>query len=637
MSRDYRPEVDGLRAIAVLSVVIFHVFPAVLPGGFIGVDIFFVISGYLITRHLLSDFKKDIFSISKFYERRIRRIFPALIIILIVIYIYGFTSAVADSFKQMAKHIIGGVTFSSNILLMFENGYFDSSAELKPLLHLWSLGIEEQFYIFWPLLLYGAYRLKLVFGVLVFSILISLGLSIFYTKIDPVFSFYSPLTRGWQLLLGALIAYASSEKNLIITKKSSAFLIDLSGIILIAISLVGFSGGISYPGYWALIPTIGASFLMLPKVGNFISSIMAARLMVFFGLISYPLYLWHWLILTIYRLESNSEPDIYYGSVIIAFSILCAFATFYIVERAVRLKGKVSTLSLLTLMIFVGLLGLNAFSRDGITSRHKYLFGGLSSNIEDKVKEQRRHTCFLMDEKDSPDYFNSECVNNSSQFKIVLWGDSHAAAIYPGFRELEKFDRISLSQFNIAGCGGVIDETASKHCIAGNVAAINLIYKIKPDLLVIHKKWNFNELDLYESTFKQLLNNNIKILVIGPTPRWSPDLYSHVLKYWKVNKSFPPYYWTVGLNDEVNVALDEYFARRVKMMNIDYYSPYMLLCPGYEGCLTRIPDSGNSLTVHDGTHITAAAAKFIVDDLFKSELEVLVNKSIIKARKRIID
>ncbi len=210
----YRPDIDGLRAVAVLAVVAFHAFPSSLKGGFIGVDVFFVISGYLISTIIFESLDRGAFSFREFYARRIKRIFPALILILVACFTFGWFALLADEFKQLQKHIAAGTSFVSNHVLWSEAGYFDNSAETKPLLHLWSLGIEEQFYIVWPLLLWFAWKRK--FNLLTITILVaivSFVLNLRGIKQDVVATFYSPQTRFWELLCGSLLAWVSLYKK----------------------------------------------------------------------------------------------------------------------------------------------------------------------------------------------------------------------------------------------------------------------------------------------------------------------------------------------------------------------------------------------------------------------------------------
>jgi peptidoglycan/LPS O-acetylase OafA/YrhL len=213
-SPSYRPDIDGLRAIAVLAVVIYHAFPKILKGGFIGVDVFFVISGYLISTILYEDFSKGRFSFANFYSRRIKRIFPSLIIVLFSCFMFGWFVLTAEEYRQLGKHIAAGAGFISNFIFWNEAGYFDNSADTKPLLHLWSLGIEEQFYIIWPLLLWIAWKSKFsLLGLILLVGTASFILSILGVNRDLVATFYSPQTRFWELLSGSLLAWIVHDRS----------------------------------------------------------------------------------------------------------------------------------------------------------------------------------------------------------------------------------------------------------------------------------------------------------------------------------------------------------------------------------------------------------------------------------------
>ena len=210
----YRADIDGLRAIAVLSVVGFHASPGVVKGGLVGVDIFFVISGFLICSIIFGGLDQGTFSITKFYSRRVRRIFPALIVVLVACYAFGWFVLFPDEFRQLGKHIAAGAAFISNIALWREAGYFDNAAGVKPLLHLWSLGIEEQFYILWPLLLLFISRRGIgLLSFTVFFVVISFAINVLTINTDMVATFYLPLTRMWELLVGSVIAYVMLQNG----------------------------------------------------------------------------------------------------------------------------------------------------------------------------------------------------------------------------------------------------------------------------------------------------------------------------------------------------------------------------------------------------------------------------------------
>jgi len=277
----YRPDIDGLRAVAILSVVGFHAFPEWIKGGFIGVDIFFVISGYLISTIIFDSLEHKHFSFAEFYSRRIKRIFPALLVVLVSCLVFGWFALLADEYKQLGKHIAGGAGFVSNFIFWNESSYFDNAAETKPLLHLWSLGIEEQFYIVWPLLLWLAWKQRFNFlSITLAVVLISFWLNISKVGEDAVATFYSPQTRFWELLAGSILAYVTLHRpqfkhsfdtwlgKIIFAHPSDVGGNTLrnikafvgAGLIAAGILVIGKEN--HFPGWWALLPTLGAVLLI---------------------------------------------------------------------------------------------------------------------------------------------------------------------------------------------------------------------------------------------------------------------------------------------------------------------------------------------------------------------------------------
>ena len=325
---NYRADIDGLRAIACLAVVLYHAFPDYLPGGFIGVDIFFVISGYLISsilyRHLFNQDDPGKVHIVDFYSRRVRRIFPALILVLVTTFVLGTVLLYPSEFKLVLKHIIGGSTYVSNFILYKEAGdYFDVNSKFKPLLHLWSLGVEEQFYLVFPIFLWVIYKLRLSF-VLSLSLFSITSFVINYIAVKHGHvsrAFFMPWTRFWELSLGSVLSYVEFNyaKQIIKVKENKPYktllasiarifnvnpkitknLIAVVGTLLIILGLSLIDNNGVYPGEKALVPVLGALFIIAAGKDTFINrNLLSNKVMVFLGLISYPLYLCHWPLLS---------------------------------------------------------------------------------------------------------------------------------------------------------------------------------------------------------------------------------------------------------------------------------------------------------------------------------------------------
>lgn len=371
----YRADIDGLRAIAVSVVVLFHAFPTLIGGGFVGVDIFFVISGFLISKILIGSMEKKTFSFRDFYGRRIRRIFPALILVMASSLAFGYFALFPDEFMLLSKHVIGGAGFIANLMLWYEVGYFDVASETKPLLHLWSLGIEEQFYIFWPILLALAVRFRSSIVVMTLLCLAaSLLVNVSGVHRFPSATFYSIASRAWELLIGGLLAYLSmrnfsmrfgtwqygsaqhggvaSGAMFDSATAGGRNLLSVTGLALIVAACTIVRPEKAFPGWWALLPALGAALLIGAGPAAWVNRvILSNRLLVWIGTISYPLYLWHWPLLSFARIVESQMPsrEIRLGAVCVA--VLLAWLTFCIVELPVRRRSHGGAVAVLVVLM----------------------------------------------------------------------------------------------------------------------------------------------------------------------------------------------------------------------------------------------------------------------------------------------
>lgn len=352
----YRPDIDGLRAIAVLSVILFHAFPQWIMSGFIGVDIFFVISGYLISTIVFSNLEHDSFSIVDFYNRRIRRIFPTLITVMIASLVFGWLVLLAEEYDQLGKHVSAGAAFISNYVLYGESGYFDNAAETKPLLHLWSLAIEEQFYIFWPLLMAFVWKRKWNFLLITaFIAILSFATNIYLIGQNPTAAFYSPISRFWELMIGGMLAYIRLHRPEIIRCHKN--IQSVIGFAFIAIGLAIINKEMTFPGWWALLPTVGAFFIISAGSSAWLNKfVLSNKLMVWIGIISYPLYLWHWVLISFLKiLAPTAGPK--YTIFALFVSIVFSIITYHYIEKPIRTrKSSILTPTILiasTLILFL--------------------------------------------------------------------------------------------------------------------------------------------------------------------------------------------------------------------------------------------------------------------------------------------
>lgn len=438
---DYRPDIDGLRAIAVLAVVIFHAFPSLIPGGFVGVDIFFVISGFLISKHIWEELDAGVFSIKIFYARRVRRIFPALGAVLLACVLIGWVILTPNEYEQLGKHIVAGAAFISNIIFWKESGYFDNAAVTKPLLHLWSLGIEEQFYIVWPLFLAFSWRYTRHIS---WALLGVLGASLTYSMIvvrhDVAADFYSPLIRFWELALGAALAYISPQKSTLSALAYSS--ISWIGLSLILSAFIILEPSYAFPGAWALLPTLGAACLIYAGENTWLNrQILSHRLLVWVGLISYPLYLWHWPLLSFTQIMESETPSIEVRLWLVTTSFVLAWLTYKFIERPIRARSRSRNIILMLClaMFLLGVTGLIVKKMDGFKSRQFSILNGETSTIvlgADRGKLQNE--CGIAEPQKSIFQY---CLKGSAEEpRYALLGDSKGEALFYGLVRESKPD-----------------------------------------------------------------------------------------------------------------------------------------------------------------------------------------------------
>jgi len=584
----YRPDIDGLRAVAVLAVVAFHAFPSWVRGGFIGVDVFFVISGYLISTIIFENLDKGTFSFTEFYARRIKRIFPALLLVLIACFAFGWFALLADEYKQLGKHIAAGAGFISNFALWNEAGYFDNSAKTKPLLHLWSLGIEEQFYIVWPLLLWFAWKRK--FNLLTITIVVAIAsfvLNIKGIKHDIVATFYSPQTRFWELLSGSLLAWVTLYKKdtfanvklkldywlsrIVHSEKQEADGKTLSnalsfiGLLLLVYGFWRINKELSFPGKWALLPVLGAVLIITAGSKAWVNrTILSNKVAVWFGLISFPLYLWHWPILSFARIVESEVPsrDIRIAAVVL--SILLAWLTYKLVERPLRFgnHGKAKVAVLVLLMAIVGGFSYYSYRTNLIhtgavkaLSASKQLGWDIpaGSPEQSKLCHQKFPERTLMTSKERDDNF---CLlQKNGNPNVILIGDSLNLSLFPGLAKYNDYnilvlsasaaapffnvrttdfgDLIRLNNFKLTNHAleYAINNENIKVVVLGSLSSPNLV--LPESAFKITAVQNPNNKDAYniftsslKLTVKKLLGAGKEVIYVLPNPSLSYDIKS---------------------------------------------------------------------------------------------------------------
>jgi len=657
----YRPDIDGLRAVAILSVVVFHAFPTKLRGGFVGVDIFFVISGFLISTIIFRSLQRGDFSFTEFYAHRIKRIFPALILVLAACYAFGWFALLPDEYKQLGKHMAAGAGFVQNFVIWKEAGYFDTASELKPLMHLWSLAIEEQFYLLYPVLIWGAWRMGLnVLTVVILLGLLSFGLNVGGIEKEAIKTFFLPQTRFWELLAGSVLAYvqlykpapfaawlkrslfhplvfkqppAAQRREAVLNNLLSGF-----GLFLIVLAVFGLHKGKLFPGWWALFPVLGACLLILAGPQAWVNrKILANRLMVFVGLISYPLYLWHWPILAFARIMESETPSRTIRMAAVVLSFVLAWLTYRLVERPIRFGRNtwVKTATLCVLMSVVGYVGYNAFMRDGLGFRmqDREEFAKYFENNPPTLNYTKHHNLLAKYREECNFYdldnwmeghpttaprtsIDSSCYTPKSNISIFLWGDSHVEQFYYGLKTTLP-SNISILQVASSGCAaqvGVKGKVYPEYCQISNEFAIKKIKEHKPSIVIIGQHSGHDSVnDLKEITATLIASGVRKVIILGPVPRWDPFLYKLVIhKFWidmprrTFSKIIPDVFNTEKIMKEKYLKNEGGF---------QYISMIDLFC-NEEGCLTYLgSDRKNGLVTFDYGHLTPVASIYAAEKL----------------------
>jgi peptidoglycan/LPS O-acetylase OafA/YrhL len=425
----YRPDIDGLRAIAVVVVVVFHAFPAVMPGGYVGVDVFFVISGYLISGILFRQLEEKRLNLTTFYARRIRRLFPALATVLSVSLSLGWLILYPEAFRLLGRHAAAGAGFVSNLQLLRETGYFDIFAQSKPLLHLWSLGVEEQFYFGLPLLIVlSGRRLKELRRALPILFVISFFLCLWLSRTTPTTAFYLPVTRFWEFLAGSALAWLTMTRDQRFPSWAT-----WCGLVLLAATALLMDQNRSFPGWWALLPVTG-TFLVIgsgPKAW-LNRTLLSHPWLVTIGLISYPLYLWHWPLLTFSGLvETGMSPGLT-RAIAVLVSGGFAWLTYRYIEQPVRTMSGTATPGLCVAMALIAVAGVTIFVGNGHPERFSRTVKTIGLGAG--VAQLTRPDCGI---SESDKKYMKECREDTRDVPVfALLGDSHADALYPGLVRL---------------------------------------------------------------------------------------------------------------------------------------------------------------------------------------------------------
>jgi peptidoglycan/LPS O-acetylase OafA/YrhL len=633
----YRPDIDGLRAIAILLVIGFHATPGLIPGGYVGVDVFFVISGFLITGLLLEDLEKRAFSFAGFYARRIRRIFPALVVVLLVCLVAGWLLLPPSEFSSLGLNIFGGAAFSANLVLLKETGYFDLAAAQKPLLHLWSLGVEEQFYIVWPILLLLTFSRKISVTVLAVVLLIASFVWNMKEAGSPA-DFYLPVTRAWELMIGGILVTVGSQSEKLGLDRAMRLLRPfpawkppaswawfsahrdiraLLGLLLIVAAVIGLNKDSPFPGWRALLPTVGAALIISAEGAWLNRKILSSSLAVLIGLISYPLYLWHWPLLSFAR-SFDPEPSRQLRLAAILAAILLAAITYQWVEKPIR-AARYASLKILILclaMVVTGGAGLAIANWQGFPSRVPELVRNSATVSVDASAAWRAHTCFL-EPNESKSNFVPECVERTHRPLLFLWGDSMAAALYPGLKQLQGSIVFGIAQFTAAGCPPVpsFPVPGQPHCLDNNDYVFSVLREVRPEIVLLYSAWSGSPAyggflpNLQDLVLKLRLLHIPRVIIMGPPPNWTDGLPKAAYDYfWREHRIIPR-----QSNFRLNVGFRTFvqnFREQVLPLGTEYISTWDALCRESD-CTTRVGEDAADLIAFDQAHLTIPGSIYL--------------------------
>lgn len=521
----YRADIDGLRAIAVLTVVGFHAGVPFLGGGFAGVDVFFVISGFLIAGVIAEHQARGDYSLAGFWERRIRRIFPALMVMLAITSAAALFLLLPQDLVEYGQSMGAALLSVANLFFWQHTDYFATNDYARPLLHTWSLGVEEQFYLVFPLFMLLAAKLfprglRPVLAVLGIASLIS---GIMLAKSHPVVAFYMPFTRAWELLIGVLLAlYRPSLPDIRLRNAAG-----VTGVAMILAACLLFDKETPWPGFAALLPSLGAALVILSE-GGIAGRLLATRPMVWFGLISYSLYLWHWPLLTFQRLI---WPSPWLAALAVLLSIGAAALSLRWVERPFRgsaflKQWQVFAAGAAAIVVLGGLAAAMSMTQ-GLPQR----FDARSQKIAhfQTVRSRgtyRSETCFMSAARRVERYRRDLCATpDKTRANWLLIGDSHAAAMWAGLAAASP--DIHLMQATAAGCSLTVVNNHAEDSQCARMARLvydDLIPATSPDGIVLAGRWWEDRAPGIAATLDWAKARGIPVVLIGPIPQYNEDV-----------------------------------------------------------------------------------------------------------------
>jgi len=641
----YRKDIDGLRAIAVLLVVLFHVHPHEITGGFVGVDVFFVISGFLITGLIRSGLRDGSFTLLDFYARRIRRIFPALAVVLAACMILGWFLLFPADYRNLGKHAAASAAFIANFTLLQDAGYFDAPSELKPLLHLWSLGIEEQFYLLWPALMLLTWRWRRGPMILACAILAaSFAWNVVLSRSDPVAAFFLPTTRFWELMVGCILALGLPKGALQpLTARwpdrGAAKLCDaasLFGGFLVIAGAMLISRRSAFPGWWALLPTMGAALLIAAGPAALVNRQLLSRsLLVQLGLISYPLYLWHWPILAFMRhYHFEHPPDLMrWGGILLA--LVLAYLTYRLVETPIRRGAAIALkpIGAAVAMVLIGCASISVFAAGGYGQRFPKEIGVLFNDDDNVAKVFVGSGLCARAAHQGRFEFTDACDRPSASHAelIAVWGDSHASNLARGLVEVEQSRRdVRIVFFATMGCPPIPSYSYTHphlpNCPAANRIAIEKIGAMTPDTVILTANWGHYDGSAHAGLVDQQSVHEVvhhlqslgvkRIVGVGQFPLWDHAVPQIIVRLYRSGRASlatagtPPAIRDMSYVEPQTFVSDQRVGRWFMSAGATFISPLSTLCND-DGCLLSLPGRVEPM-VRDEDHLTNSGSIWFV-------------------------
>ncbi|SFV35617.1 acyltransferase family protein [Hyphomicrobium facile] len=534
----YRRDLDGLRGIAISIVVAYHLGAPFAPGGFVGVDVFFVLSGFLITSIIAADMEAGAFSIANFYDRRIRRIVPALVFVCAATTVLALAFLLPSELELYASSLLATALSVSNFWCLFNSGYFDPYAEVHPLLHTWSLGVEEQFYIIFPLLLMAVFKWRRAgLGTFIWLLFAgSLALSVVRLEEHPQSTFYLLPTRAWELLAGSIVALG------LVPKPATRFGSDAAvalGLLAIAIAVVSYTSKTPFPGLAALLPCAGAALVIWGGQGgteNTPARFLTVRPLVFLGLISYSLYLWHWPLIVFANMLNIEALTSIQKIAVAATSLALAALTWRFIEQPFRRRGAVGFkrpaifwsggLSLGGLVA----VALVLYSSQGAPSRYSQQVVNLTDAKHD-ISPFRKKCHF--DQTAKVSYEDTCVLGEVVPPKIIVYGDSHGAEFSAVLGSLAKSRNESIREITASACPPVADFSMPirKDCGRYNAAMLAKLATINPATIIIAANsiaWSDENPEQYwrglRKSLTALSHAGHRLIVLGQVPRLTNNM-----------------------------------------------------------------------------------------------------------------